>query len=609
MPARSTFRARSCSSAGSARGRFVHSSIVFSRVLIANALAVRRLLPRRALARRAFARPSIVAACALLALPAIADNPPGAVFIPGGRTKIGIELKDLERLLGADVHSQAYAGSLSAETPRHEVLVDSFWLGATEVTNEQYAAYVRASGARPPEHWAEAAVRLAREAYFKEIEHLKTEALAQGLPVPDPAPFDAHDWWFANWRGAPWEIPSGDAHRPVVFVDYQDAKSYAHWAGMRLPTEFEYERAVRGDTERTYPWGNEWDSEKFAATSLMKKKSSAFPVGSFPAGASKQGVLDLAGNVWEWTSSPYVAFPGYERKLFEFGFASQKRQVNAIADFNAEQRVVVGGSFQNSNLMARATARRPSSKSQSTDALGFRCAASVRPGVDMANWVLDEELTPNVRPRELEVMIAYASDATLGIDAWSTAPIDASDNGKWIAPPNYAVIGAHHYALFTPVKMLRASELKTMEQQAANEGPVAFGFLSTNWRVLEPPLNAGTYLVSFRPKGARKTFAADGAAPNAKNGTTLEDLLRIDENFDNLIVTDVTGKPLLALPTKVEYGQLRDGTVRLAGSEEVPQTNAPPPQEQQKFVMFDVSIPCRVSRRGYSFALTLKVAE
>jgi formylglycine-generating enzyme required for sulfatase activity len=553
------------------------------------------------------------AACALPALATAAENPPGTVFVPGGRTKIGIELKELERLLGADVHSQSYAGSLSAETPRHEVVVDSFWLGATEVTNEQYAAYVRATGSRPPEHWAEAAVRIAREAYFKELEHLKTEALAAGLPVPDPAPFDAHEWWFANWRGAPWEIPPGDAHRPVVFVDYQDARNYAHWAGLRLPTEFEYQRAVRGDTERTYPWGNEWDSEKYAATSLMKKKSGAFAVGSFPAGASKQGAFDLAGNVWEWTSSPYISFPGYERKVFEFGFATQKRQVNAVADFNAEQRVVVGGSFQNSNLMARGTARRPAGKNQSTDALGFRCAASARPGVDMATWVLDEELTPNVRPREQEMMIAYASDATVGIDEWVTAPIDVSENGKqWSPPPSYAVIGAHHYAIFTPVKALRASEMKTMEQEFANEGPVALGFLSTDWRMLEPALKPGTYMVSYRPKGVRRATPPDAASTGAKKpdgSSSLDDLLRIDINFDHLIFTDLASKPVLAVPTKMEYGQLHDGTVRLADSEEVPQTNAPASEKKTKFVMFDLSIPCRVSRRGYSFALTLKVAE
>jgi formylglycine-generating enzyme required for sulfatase activity len=552
---------------------------------------------------------------ALSAMPVHAragDNPPGTIFVPGGRTRIGIELKDLERLLGADAHSQSYAGSLSAETPRHELVVDSFWMGGTEVTNEQYAAYVRATGARPPENWAEAAVRIGREAYFKDQERLKNEALAQGLPVPDPAPFDAHEWWFANWRGAPWAIPAGDAHRPVVFVDYPEARGYAHWAGMRLPTEFEYERAVRGDSERLYPWGNDWDSEKYAATSLMKKKSGAFQVGSFPAGASKQGVLDLAGNVWEWTSSPYVPFPGYERRVFEFGFASQKRQVNAVADFNAEQRVVVGGSFQNSNLMARGTTRRASGKSQSTDALGFRCAASVRPGVDMANWVLDEELTPNVRPRENGIMVAYASDATVGIDEWNMISPDGDNGRSWTPPPSYAVISAHHYAAFTPVRALRASEFKSLEQQCINEGPVALGFLSTNWRMIDPPLGPGTYMVSYRVKGARRTVSPEPLPSGERRSeadTPLEELLKIDTAFDNLIFTNLNGHPVLAQPTKLDYLPLREGTVKLADSGEVPQTNVSAAQSGAKFVLFELCLPCHVSHRGYAFALTLKVAE
>jgi formylglycine-generating enzyme required for sulfatase activity len=570
---------------------------------------------------RATRASSIALACivalACTSSAAFADNPPGTAFVPGGRTKVGIEMKELEKLLGADVHSQSYAGSLSAETPRHEVFVDSFWLGVTEVTNEQYAAYVRATGACPPEHWGEAAIRAGRDAFFKEQERLKNDALAQGRPVPDPAQFDVHDWWAHNWRGAPWTIPGGDLHRPVVFVDYREAASYARWAGLRLPTELEYVRAVRGDSEHLYPWGNEWDNERFAATSLMKKKSGAFVVGSFPAGASKQGVFDLAGNVWEWTSSPYVAFPGYERKVFEFGFATQKRSVNAVADFNAEQRVVVGGSVQNSNLMARATARRAADRTQSTDALGFRCAGSVRPGFDMANALLDEELTANVRPREAGAMVVYAPEATIGLDSWSVAPTiaeDGGDGGKpWTPPPGYAVISGHRYALFTPVKSLRATEVKTLEAQSADEGPVALGFLSTNWRIVEPPLAAGTYFVAYRAKGPRRAPPAaevTGAAPKKPDAAPLvEDVLNIDINFEHLIFTDVGSKPLLALPTKLEYVALRDGGVKLAEGGDVPETSAPASQPGAKFVIFDLCVPCRAAHRGYACTLTLKVAD
>src|SRR5687767_5120696 len=76
------------------------------------------------------------------------DPPPGLVHVPGGKTTIGIEVRELERLLAADRNSQNYAGALSAETPQHEVVVPAFDLMVTEVTNEQYAAYVAARGAR-----------------------------------------------------------------------------------------------------------------------------------------------------------------------------------------------------------------------------------------------------------------------------------------------------------------------------------------------------------------------------------------------------------------------------------------------------------------------------
>jgi len=275
--------------------------------------------------------------------------------------------------------------------------------------------------------------------------------------------------------------------------------------------------------------------------------------------------------------------------------------------------VVVGGSFQNSNLMARGTTRRPSGKSQSTDALGFRCAASQRPGVDMANWVLDELLTANVRPREGDFMVPYASDATVAVDDWSTLPIDAADNGKsWTPPPGYAVIGSHHCALFTPVKALRAAEIKTLEQQSANEGPVAFGFLTSDWRMLEPPLGVGTFTVAYRVKGARKSAMADSQLAGTKRSdgaVTLEEALKIDVNFDHLIFTDLNGRPVYALPIKLDYVMLKDGTARLADSEQVPETNVSAARKNTKFVLFDLCLPCRVSHKGYAFTLTLKVEE
>lgn len=547
-----------------------------------------------------------------------ADAPPGMVLIPGGRTRIGIEQRELERLLDADLNSQNYAGSLSAETPRRELAIESFFLQVTEVTNEQFAAYVRASGARPPENWGESAIDQGRKRFF---EHEAPSAASAGRDATEPAQFDQRVWWQEHWRESAWQVPDEDRARPVVFVDSKDARAYARWAGLRLPSEFEVQRAVRNDTNQNYPWGNEWDNEKFAATSMLKKKASSFPVGSFPAGASRQGVFDLAGNVWEWTSSSYTPYPGYEHRIYEFGYASKKRQVNALADWNASQLVVVGGSFQNSNLMARASVRRAADPSQSTDALGFRCAGSTRPGVDLARSILEEDLQPNLRPRDSRGMIEYAPEATLGAQHWSATSTQVEG---WSAPPGYVVIERADHVLFTPVKVVPASEPPSLERLAFSEGPVAIGFFSSSQPMSEPALAAGTYLLSWRAKGAprfastetprganeKKTDAERGASETSTKSSRagdvpLEEALKLDINFDQMIFTDLNGRPVAALPTAIEYGPWHEGRIEIVVDD--PQSPADTAHASGPALRFDACLQCRTTKKGFSFSLPVRL--
>jgi formylglycine-generating enzyme required for sulfatase activity len=233
----------------------------------------------------------------------------GMVWIPGGTFR-----------MGADNDQAA-----TDEYPKHIVTVSGFWMDRTEVTNAQFAAFVRATGyvttaERRPD-WNELKKQLPPGTPKPDASLLVPASLVFSPPDHPVDLGDYSQWW--EWKkGANWRHPQGPGssiagkdHYPVVQVSWYDAVAYCRWAHKRLPTEAEWEFAARGGLkDKVYPWGNEgvntggprgnfWEGHFPDRNTVVDGFYGAAPVGSFAPNG--YGLVDMAGNVWEWCSDYY----------------------------------------------------------------------------------------------------------------------------------------------------------------------------------------------------------------------------------------------------------------------------------------------------------------
>jgi formylglycine-generating enzyme required for sulfatase activity len=395
-------------------------------------------------------------------------------FIPGGTAVIGVTEEFIQNLrLEADNEIKYMAGSYPE---KRDVQIEALYLDTTEVTNEQWKAYLDATGQKP------------------------------------------NDTLVAEyWRDG--SFPRGEGKRPITYISHTEATAFARWALKRLPTEFEWEYAARGADGLVFPWGNDFDDEdpdakfdrdgkrltdqqildrkaKYEGMKIRKGvervncgatpgKREPADVAKYVDGASAFGIHDLCGNVWEWTASPYTA---YDVKNAEISIKTsltkgEKKKFNAAQFFNSEQRVVRGGAF-NADPKALFSA--------------YRQGAS-----------------------RGDVVRAAAED--FGSFVFRNSPLDL--NSIWgqehiVYDKDGLIRGAKHFA-FAPAQqylkegkaLARLSDFR----KEAEKGPQYIGLITSDSAFFQPLLPKGVYAVAYLAKSdslakAQKdmTFVDDG---------------------------------------------------------------------------------------------------
>ncbi len=221
------------------------------------------------------------------------------VFVPAGEFSMGSGANDPS----ADAD----------ELPVHTVYLESFWIDKTEVKNSMYGKCVSDGACTPP----------ARSRFYENEQY---------------------------------------SNHPIIGVSWEQANAYCGWAGRRLPTEAEWEKAARGTDGRIYPWGNE--SPTAGLANFDQHVNETTPVGSYPEGESSYGALDMAGNAWEWAMDGYS--PDY------YSISPEK---NPLSESPVNRRVLKGGNWD-SNADGIRSANRFWAFPGRNDTDGFRCADS-----------------------------------------------------------------------------------------------------------------------------------------------------------------------------------------------------------------------------------------
>jgi sulfatase modifying factor 1 len=303
--------------------------------------------------------------------------PAGMVYIPGGTFTMGDNTSDF-------VEEKSVAN----------VTVDSFCIDAYEVTNADFAEFVEATG------YTTVAERPLSKQQFPDLSDAERSAGSLVFQPPKEGVQQVAylSWWHwvpgANWRHpyGPDSDLTGKEQHPVVHIAYEDAETYAHWAGKQLPTEAQWEYAAQGGQgNQTYTWGDQYSADKANTWQgifpFLNTKADGYlgtaPAGSFPPNG--YGLYDMTGNVWEWTADWFRVFRDDSANATNPTGPAQAVSYDPKKPQDGAVHVIKGGSHlcaKNYCSRYRPAARESQAPDTGTTHIGFRLVTAPMSGLD-----------------------------------------------------------------------------------------------------------------------------------------------------------------------------------------------------------------------------------
>ncbi len=319
-------------------------------------------------AARACGAALIALLCALpvqAAEPAVRPAAPAAnmALVPAGEFVMGSDKAEHEGVAGEFGNTKPW---YLDEHPEHRVRLPAYYIDPYEVTNADYRAFFAAVNVPPPDHWLDRGYILSLK--HDKLTSLDVEKLRQLAVKTFKLDLDTRAMTKDELLAAIGKKFELQGREPVIYVSWNDADAYCRWAGKRLPTEAEWEKAARGAGGQEFPWGQEW-KDGMSNAGEEEWEDGVAPVGSYSTDKSPYGVFDMAGNVSEWIADWYQAYPGSDYTSDNFG---EKFRVVRGAGRGGEGHYAL-------HLFQRGAYRFNLPPDSRFNDLGFRCAADASP--------------------------------------------------------------------------------------------------------------------------------------------------------------------------------------------------------------------------------------